>query len=109
MTESKLNKRLYTDINRLKLLNRATEQPKFLLDKSPFNDDGDQESSTAAAAPKEILIIGRILPDSEIYKEGAFQIEMKLPENFPVDPPEVRFLTPIYHPNVAEDGIKKYK
>ncbi|CAF4604643.1 unnamed protein product, partial [Rotaria sp. Silwood2] len=36
--------------------------------------------------------------------EGSFQIEMKLTSNYPFDPPEVRFLTPIYHPNVGQDG-----
>ncbi|CAF4616942.1 unnamed protein product, partial [Rotaria sp. Silwood2] len=29
---------------------------------------------------------------------------MTLPLRFPLDPPEVRFLTPIYHPNVSMDG-----
>jgi len=33
---------------------------------------------------------------------------MKLTQNFPIDPPEVRFLTPVYHPNVAKDGNVKY-
>ncbi|CAF3367665.1 unnamed protein product, partial [Rotaria sp. Silwood2] len=49
-------------------------------------------------------IIGRIFPESETFMEGAFQIEMKITPNFPFDPPEVRFLTPIYHPNVDKDG-----
>jgi ubiquitin-protein ligase len=102
MASSKLNKQLWTDINKLRLLKDAKTQPKFILDQSPF-DDGEQETA-AAAAPKEYVIIGRILPDSEIYKEGAYQIEMKLTATFPFDPPEVRFITKIYHPNVAEDG-----
>ena len=104
MATSKLNKQLWTDITRLKALNAATE-PKFILDKSPFNDT-DQDEGGASATPKDILILGRILPDSEIYRDGAYQIEMKLTSTFPFDPPEVRFITKIYHPNVAEDGKK---
>ncbi|CAF3693239.1 unnamed protein product [Rotaria sp. Silwood1] len=104
MATSKLNKELYKNITLLKLLNATTSNPKFILDQSPFNEDGDEQNTACSADPKEILIIGRIFPDSDIFKEGAFQIEMKLPPNFPFDPPEVRFLTPIYHPNVGKDG-----
>ncbi|CAF1185039.1 unnamed protein product [Rotaria sordida] len=104
MATPKLNKELYNNITRLKLLNATTSDPKFVLEKSPFKEDNDEEETAASATPKDILIIGRIFPESEIFKEGAFQIEMKLTPNFPFDPPEVRFLTQIYHPNVAEDG-----
>jgi ubiquitin-protein ligase len=108
MGESKLNKQLYTDINRLRLLSKNTVQPKFILDQSPFNEDGEQEETGGAtASPKEYVIIGRILPDSEVYNQGAYQIEMKLTSTFPFDPPEIRFLTKIYHPNVDQDGKRK--
>jgi ubiquitin-protein ligase len=105
MGESKLNKQLWTDVNNLKRLN-ATTNPKFILDSTPFNDGEQEETGAAAAASKELVILGRILPDSEIYKGGAYQIEMKLTSTFPFDPPEVRFITKIYHPNVAQDGKK---
>jgi len=96
MTETKLTKALYTDITKLKLCNKHDALVRFLLDKSPFDIDD--------AKSNENIIIGRILPESDIYKEGAYQIEIKLTVNFPIDPPEVRFLTPIYHPNVGKDG-----
>jgi ubiquitin-protein ligase len=32
---------------------------------------------------------------------------MNLTPTFPHDSPKVRFLTPIYHPNVGKDGKKK--
>ena len=108
MAESKLNKALHTDITNLKLCSKIDAPVRFLLDKSPFSDDDDDDDETAGAAkPNEYLIIGRILPKSDIYKEAAYKIEMKLTRNFPMDPPEVRFLTPIYHPNVGKDGNVK--
>jgi ubiquitin-protein ligase len=98
---NRLNKALWTNITRLKLLAKSGETVPFILEKHPFDDE---EEEKAAAARNEYVIIGRILPESEIYKESAFRIEMKLTLQYPQEPPEVRFLTPVYHPNVEPNG-----
>ncbi len=61
-------------------------------------------------APKtdDYVILGRIFPASYIYNQGAYHIEMKLTNTFPFDPPEVRFLTPVYHPHDGKDGNVEY-
>ena len=104
MARTQLNKQLYTDITKLKLLH-AKSTPKFILDQSPFNNNDDEDGGLeSATSSNRIVIIGRILPDSEIYNQGAYQIEMRLTPHYPFDPPEVRFITKIYHPNVSPDG-----
>ena len=35
---------------------------------------------------------------------GKFQLELFLPEDYPMSPPKVRFLTKIYHPNIDNLG-----
>lgn len=35
---------------------------------------------------------------------GTFKLELFLPEEYPMDPPKVRFLTKIYHPNIDKLG-----
>jgi len=101
---SKLNKALWTNITKLKLSSKENAPVRFLLDKSPF-DENYAETSTQQNV---YVIIGRILPKSDIFKESSIQIEMKLTSNYPLEPPEVRLLTPIYHPNVDKDGKKMY-
>jgi ubiquitin-protein ligase len=104
MTDIRLNKALWIEINRLKSLTEPDAPVRYLLTKSPFNDDDDEDETNATVTSKGIIITGRIFPDSEIFKEGSYKIEMELTRNFPWEAPEVRFLTPIYHPNVYPDG-----
>ena len=99
---SRLNKALWTNLTRLKLLTKPDATIKFVLEKSPFNEDDDEEPLPLER--DEYCIVGRIYPNSEIYKEGAYRIQLKLTPKYPSEPPEVRFLTPIYHPNVHRDG-----
>lgn len=36
------------------------------------------------------------------FTGGVFKLELFLPEEYPMSPPKVRFLTKIYHPNIGE-------
>jgi len=35
-----------------------------------------------------------------VYDGGVFEVEIEIPRTFPFDPPKVKFLTPIWHPNI---------
>lgn len=102
MSQSRLNKKLYTDITRLKLLDTASASPRFRVENTPFT--GDEDDNVLDQERTDYFITGRIFPNSEIFNERSYLIEMKLTRTFPVDPPEVRFQTPIYHPNIGTDG-----
>ncbi|KAM6458249.1 ubiquitin-conjugating enzyme E2 T isoform 2-T13 [Liasis olivaceus] len=38
------------------------------------------------------------------YDKGIFDLEVVVPERYPFEPPKMRFLTPIYHPNIDSAG-----
>ncbi|XP_041860469.1 ubiquitin-conjugating enzyme E2 T [Melanotaenia boesemani] len=38
------------------------------------------------------------------YEGGLFSLEVNIPERYPFEPPKIRFLTPIYHPNIDNSG-----
>ncbi|KAM9343447.1 ubiquitin-conjugating enzyme E2 T isoform 1-T1 [Pholidichthys leucotaenia] len=38
------------------------------------------------------------------YEGGLFSLEISVPERYPFEPPKMRFLTPIYHPNIDNSG-----
>jgi ubiquitin-protein ligase len=98
-----LNKKLYTDITRLRLLDRDSADVRFRLQQSPFTGDEDEEELLPEKR-EDYVITGQIFPTSEIFRERSYLIEMKLTKTFPLDPPEIRFLTPMYHPNIDKDG-----
>ncbi|KAH9300320.1 hypothetical protein KI387_011903 [Taxus chinensis] len=43
-------------------------------------------------------------PEGTVYAKGVFKLQVQVPERYPFEPPNVRFLTPIYHPNIDSGG-----
>lgn len=42
-------------------------------------------------------------PVNTAYEEGIFSIYIFIPDDYPSKSPELRFITPIYHPNISKD------
>ncbi|KAI8070591.1 ubiquitin-conjugating enzyme/RWD-like protein [Gilbertella persicaria] len=49
----------------------------------------------------EILIIGA---QDTLYEGGFFKAHLTFPKSYPIEPPTMRFVTEMYHPNVYPDG-----
>lgn len=43
-------------------------------------------------------------PEGTVYAKGVFKLEIQVPERYPFEPPNVKFVTPIYHPNIDNGG-----
>jgi len=61
-------------------------------------------SATASAENARYFMVIIIGPMQSPFEGGVFQLELFLPEDYPMAPPKVRFLTNIYHPNVDKLG-----
>lgn len=48
--------------------------------------------------------ISMVGPEGTPYAGGNYSLELFLPEGYPMEPPKVRFLTKIYHPNLDKLG-----
>lgn len=42
-------------------------------------------------------------PKDTCYEGGVFQLQMKFPGDFPMSPPELKFISDFWHPNVYKD------
>jgi len=51
------------------------------------------------------VLRAQLIPnESTPYVGGVFELEIGIPERYPFEPPRVKFLTPIYHPNIDTAG-----
>lgn len=64
----------------------------------PLEDDGD---SSQCLYELEAEITGAT---DTPYAGGGFRLRVTIPQDYPVKPPAVRFVTKIYHPNIDTQG-----
>ena len=49
----------------------------------------------------DVIIFG---PSDTPYEGGMFKTEMEFPQEYPNKPPQLKFISDIYHPNIHTDG-----
>ena len=77
-----------------------------MKDLKKMQDENNDDTIQAIPSDESIYDWTAIVcgPDETEWEGGVFKLRMKFPEQYPYKPPEVRFLTNIYHPNVYTDG-----
>jgi ubiquitin-protein ligase len=89
-----------TSIDALTNMGPTSDEPiKFIYNTSSWNNDANAPEPTG-----DIIITGRLLPNSDIYRQGSIKTEIILGTQFPFKPPKVVLKTEVYHPNVTNDG-----
>ncbi|XP_045762896.1 ubiquitin-conjugating enzyme E2 T-like [Maniola jurtina] len=52
----------------------------------------------------DVLKVSMLGPQGSPYEKGRFELTINIPDRYPFEPPQVKFLTPIYHPNIDKGG-----
>ncbi|TVU03694.1 hypothetical protein EJB05_50758, partial [Eragrostis curvula] len=83
---------------------RMQKEIKLLLKDPPHGVSlnlSEDESALSSLSSIEARIEG---PEGTVYSKGVFVLKIQIPERYPFQPPNVTFVTPIYHPNIDNGG-----
>jgi len=81
----------------------ATQRIQRELNEVNKSDEKSKELIHVELVNNSLLELrGRIAgPPDTPYMYGTYDLEIKIPETYPFNPPKVRFLTKIWHPNIS--------
>lgn len=91
----------------IKETERLTKEPVPGISAVPHDDNlryFDVTIDGPAQSPYEGACLPRCLRSRLTRVAGVFKLELFLPDDYPMTPPKVRFLTKIYHPNIDRLG-----
>jgi ubiquitin-protein ligase len=71
-----------------------------------IKEEADKLDGIVIEEPQDILIWNAKIkgPPNTPYEDGDFDIMLKFDIDYPKRPPSVKFLIPMYHPNIYRDG-----
>nr|TKW15249.1 hypothetical protein SEVIR_5G224900v2 [Setaria viridis] len=82
-------------------LNLRMQKEIKLLQDDPPHGVSLNENDLSSLSSIEARIEG---PEGTVYAKGIFILKIQIPERYPFQPPNVTFVTPIYHPNIDNGG-----
>ncbi|CAL4955700.1 unnamed protein product [Urochloa decumbens] len=82
-------------------LNLRMQKEIKLLQDDPPHGVSLNENGLSSLSSIEARIKG---PEGTVYAKGVFILKIQIPERYPFQPPNVTFVTPIYHPNIDNGG-----
>lgn len=61
---------------------------------------------SAAPCPENIMLWNAVIfgPPETPFEDGTFKLSMEFDESYPNNPPKVRFISKMFHPNVYPNG-----
>lgn len=51
------------------------------------------------------LLVTLLGPKGSPFEGGTFKLVVTIPDRYPFEPPLVKFITPVYHPNIDKGNI----
>lgn len=62
-----------------------------------YSNNGDIKDGTS-----DLSLTGVISgPSDSVYQGGIFKLHIVIPSSYPFEPPKIKFLTKVWHPNVS--------
>jgi ubiquitin-conjugating enzyme (huntingtin interacting protein 2) len=74
---------------------------KELKEVSKSDDTSGVRATVYSPSDKRHLLGTIIGPSGTAYEGGTFEIDIVIPSQYPFEPPRMRFITKIWHPNIS--------
>ncbi|CAF1040801.1 unnamed protein product [Rotaria sp. Silwood1] len=83
-----------------------TAQRRLMRDLRDLTQHPVEGITAAPVHPDNIFYWNAILdgPEDSLFEDGSFVLSLKFPQDYPNHPPEVKFVTKVFHPNIYMDG-----
>lgn len=70
-------------------------------------DAESREVVEATTQGKWLVVFGSLLPKPTWYGTRPVKVTITFDTQYPIEPPTIRLITPLFHPNVDDDGNQK--
>ena len=101
MTQSERHERLVAELEAMRALKKATS----ILDFEFTGEPPDRYSITLRGKG----VSRDTSPSADVEFVNLHKIDVRLPYSFPRRPPDIRWITPIFHPNISFSGFINLK
>ncbi|CAF1422127.1 unnamed protein product [Rotaria magnacalcarata] len=83
----------------------ATIQRRLLKEFNTAKENSEQINKLEPKGNEILQLEAKIVgPNNSPYADYIFTLDINLPTDFPFKPPKVKFVTPVYHPAIKDDG-----
>ncbi|KAI0866330.1 ubiquitin-conjugating enzyme [Xylaria cubensis] len=85
----------------------ATSQKRLTKELQECTESPPQGMTITLASEADLHKWNIVLagPPGTPYAGGVYDIKVKLPHDYPFKPPQINFVTRIYHPNITNDSM----
>ncbi|UJR28509.1 hypothetical protein I4U23_009747 [Adineta vaga] len=84
----------------------TTAQRRLMRDLRDMTQNPVEGINAAPASSDNIFQWNAILdgPEDSLFEDASFVLTLKFPQDYPNHPPDVKFVTKVFHPNIYMDG-----
>lgn len=80
-------------------------EKRLIRDLQKLSNESD-ESINASPEEGNLYLWSAFIegPEGTAWEGGLFELKLEFTQDYPTKPPNIRFLTKMYHPNIYNDG-----
>jgi len=88
-------------------MSRLSFKKRLAIESSDMQSHPPENCSAGPENDNDITVWkGTIIgPKGSPFESGIFKLNIKFPHTYPFTAPQIKFETPIYHPNISKNGV----